>query len=1817
MITLAGYRAISQIYESPSSLVYRAVRIRDNQPVILKVLKQEYPTTEDVRRYQQEYEITRSLNIDGVVKVYSLEKSNNTPIVILEDFGGDSLTILRKTRSFFLWEFLHFAIEIADILGKIHAANIIHKDINPSNIVLNLNTGELKIIDFGISTIFSQESPALKHPNILEGTLAYISPEQTGRMNRLLDYRTDFYSLGATFYELLTHQLPFAATDAIELVHCHIAKQPVPPRELNPEIPNIVSEIVMKLLAKTAEARYQSTRGLIEDLQNCYDQLQANGVIADFPLGRQDISESFRIPQKLYGREGEIETLLAAFARISSQEPATTNNQQPTTNKREMMLVTGYSGIGKSALVQELYKPITQKRGYFIRGKFDQLQRNIPYYGIVEALRELMRQFLTESETQLGKWRARISTALGGNGQLIIEVIPEVELIIGTQPPVGELPPSETKNRFNLVFQKLIRVLGDRDRPLVIFLDDLQWADLATFQLLESIATDKQARYLFLIGAYRDNEVDAAHPLTVTIDKICQSKTTVNRISLNPLNIEHISHLLADTLHSDRGSVKPLAELAWHKTEGNPFFVNELINTLYSEKILTFARGDRIGWRCDMARIKAIGITDNVVELMIQKLQKLPATTQRVLPLAACVGNQYELTILSALHQKTATDTFQDILPAIQSGLILAGSDLVAADSERITSRLLILDYQFSHDRVQQAASFLVPEERQQEIHLQIGRLLLENTRPEDRDAKIFDIVEHLNWGRELVTNRSQRDEIAKLNLQAGEKAKAAAAYQPALKYFRSGLELLTEETWQTQYELMLALSIATVEAEYLNANFEGAMQLSETVRQQAKFLLDKVKLSELKIQFYIMQNQHGAAIDIAIETLPMLGLQIPENPKEIGDRTAAIQKEIDPKIKQISDLASLPDMKDPYQLAALNILTTAGTAAYLTKSPLFPLFIFMRIKLCIEYGNSYLAPQAYSAYGLFLCGTSNNIEDGYEFGKLAVRLLERFHRPQIYVRVICLFNSFIIFWKEAAKKTLESLQTCYQMGVETGDIEYAYYSAMNFVNHQLLVGENLEVVVKNQAEFLEKINYFKMDFFSDAIGIWRTMAIALHLGDRQQDLEIVDGLNIINKIPVWLEKKLTFLVFLGCCCQTIISYLFSQYERAIDAATLGEEHQRGGSSTLYLAQHNFYYSLTMLAHYYRVDAQTKRRYTLKVKANQKTLKSWANSAPENFQNKYDLVEAERARIKGNILQAMELYDRAIIGARKAEYLHEEAIAYERAAEFYLGLGREEIAQNYMSKSHYCYQRWGANAKAKDLETRYPQLISQLATPHLSNSHTITRTSRHSDGSSAVLDFKTALKASHAISGEILLDRLLNKLMKIIIENAGAQSGSLLLPTDGKWLIEATVSVDLEERNIQKSIPLEESNFLPITAINYVVRTRADVVLSDATGEGDFTQDPYIFSRHLKSLLCTPIIKGGNLIAILYLENNLTTGAFTEERLEILRLLSTQAAISLENALLYANLSTAKAQLEDYSRTLEVKVSDRTKELQEKTGQLESTLNKLQRTQAQLIQTEKMSSLGQMVAGIAHEINNPISFIYGNIKPVENYIKDVLDLIDIYQETYAEPTSDIADKIEEIDLEFITEDLSKILKSMKVGCNRIREIVLSLRNFSRLDESAMKPVDLHAGIESTLLMLQYRLREDERHSQIEVIKEYGELPPITCRASSINQVFLNILNNAIDALLELPTISAKEESKIPTIAIRTEVTDSPAAIVRIADNGPGMTEEVRSHIFDPFFTTKPVGSGTGLGLSISYQIIKQNSGKLSCVSAPGQGTEFIIELPLK
>ena len=1467
MFSLEGYEIGEQIYLSSNSRVYRGQRLADNQPIVLKFLNQDYPSPRQLTQYQQEYEITQQLNHDGIVSVLALEEVQRRLVLIVEDFGGIPLTQwyeqVLANHPQALSIFFPVAIRIAETLNYIHQSHVIHKDINGNNILINPKTQVVKFIDFGISTVLSRENPMLVNPGGLEGTLAYISPEQTGRMNRALDYRTDFYSLGVTFYQLLTGQLPFLSEDPLELVHAHIAQSVKFPLHGSPPIPLPLQKIILKLMAKNAEDRYQSAWGLRADLEHCWQVWQEQGEIADFVLGSQDSYDRFVIPQKLYGRETEVKTLLKTFERVRS-------------GSCELLLVAGYSGIGKSVLVAEVHKPITAAKGYFIAGKFDQFQRNIPYSALVQAFSTLIRQLLAETPEKLEQWRLKLSKTLGVNGGVITDAIPEIEQIIGTQPPLTELGPAESQNRFHRTFEQFIQVFCAPEHPLVIFLDDLQWADVATLKLIELLMTNSSVGYLLLVGAYRDHEITVSHPLRTLLETVVYSQ-----VELQPLSLNHVRQLIAETLHQPETEVESLADLIQRKTQGNPFFVNEFFKTLYYEKLLNFDP-NLAQWVWDNQAINSLNITDNVVDLMISKLRKESEYTQQVLSLAACIGTEFDLHTCAQVCERSSLEVFAELQSAINSELIIA----LSGTEETLPNQY----YRFGHDRIQQAAYSLITEEEKQVLHWRIGQLMLQELDERVIAEKVFTVVDHLNTGLALAQNPADIEQLIRLNLLAGQRAIAATAGDAAVLYLEVAREMLPPDTWQRDYKLTWDLYIATLEAEYLKADYETALARTDLVLQQAQSLLDQLRVYELKIQLYTARNQPLQAVEEGLRVLQLCQIDVD------------FAQESMIALPQVSDLQDRVKMTDPVQLATMRILMAICPAAYFAKPTVLQNIILTMVYLTQTQGYSALAAYAYVWYAA-LSSAGGLIDRGYHAGNLAIAVVELYHAQELRAKVNNLHSVLVRHWKEPARNNIAPLQVGIQSGLETGDNEYTSYCIKDYCVHLFLTGYPLEEVETKMDELAGLLLKMEQEYSIVQTNIWRQ--VGLNFLGKSPDPAILQG-DIFDAVAIMPHLQATnnqTLIFIVDLARLILAYSFGNYAAAIEYAISALEYRAAVMGFLYGPLHDFYYALSLLAQSQQQGELIEKDFA-KIQECQARLQHWASHCPENFQHKSDLITAELARVQRSedLWKIAQLYEAAITGARTQKYLQEEALAWELAGQFYLSHQRELIGETYLREAQYCYTQWQAQAKLDKLQKQ----VSTTTTMITARTHSITMVEES-------LDLMSIIQASQVIATEIKLDHLLNLLMQTLIQNAGAQIGYLLLETDGKWYIEATGQAEQEQVQITDSTLFTETDALCASIVQYVIRTRSPVVLHNASEEGNFINDPYIQTYQPKSILCAPLLNQGDLIGIVYLENNLVVGTFSRDRISILKILSSQAAISIQNARFY--------------QTLEDKVSQRTTEL--------------------------------------------------------------------------------------------------------------------------------------------------------------------------------------------------------------------------------------------------------------------------------------------------
>lgn len=1903
---LTGYSAIELLYCGSRTLVYRAVRTADQTPVILKRLRQEAPSLEDQVRFRNQYLMVKQLNIPGIVQVIGLESCEVGDVLVMEDFGELSVSDYLQTlkadhQQLAIVDFLAIALQLSITLSHLHEHKIIHKDIKPANILIDPKSRQIRLIDFSIASQMSHQIQELQHPNQLEGTLAYLSPEQTGRMNRSIDYRSDFYSLGVTLYELLTGQVPFVGEDALEIVYSHLAKEPLEIRSLRPEVPSAIAQIVTKLMAKNAEDRYQSAKGLQADLQHCFDQFQATGTIAAFEIGKLDRVAQLIIPEKLYGRDSQLQTLLAAFERARQ-------------GSCELVVIGGYSGVGKTALIRELFKPVTASHAHFVSSKFEQFKRDVPYTCVAALYGELIRQILGESQEQVEYWRDRFSTAVGANGQAMIDIIPELECLIGQQPPLPEVAPAEAQKRFYQTLFAFTLAAATKEAPLVEFMDDLQWVDATTLASLPQILSCPESQYRLLILAYRDNEVDASHPLMQALAQLEAESFRFEHITLEPLSIHDVMQFVADILGCHFSTIQPLAKLLYDKTQGNPFFLTQLLKSLHSENLLSF-NFETNAWQWDIKRIRQRNMTENVVELMIARFQELSAETQTVLQFAACIGNQFDLKTLSTVSQLSAFQTLQALWSAIEQEFILP-IDLhhyaLLDAAETVNLKAQTLKFKFFHDRVQQAAYALIPEDQKQLTHLAIARLLQQHLSEAEVEANVFEIVNHWNSAIDLVVSEAERSQLVQLNRIAALRAKSSAAYQHALNYLQIALDCLPSDCWQTNYHATLALHEDAAQAAYLTGQFAQLEALCSRVAANSLDLLDRVGVSELWIQACMAQNRMSDAVNFAIVVLQSLGVSI----RQDADGTTPRSTLLTLSETEVEALAELPRMRDHRYLAVLRICASVEVTAYYSTPELHRSLVETATHLSILHGNAPESVFFYAVYGQVLCSHSDSLSLGLQFGRLAAKLLNTVISRDLHARTLVILEGFVNHWEAPVRQVTPQLLKAYQLGIGSGDLEFAALALHCYCVYAYFAGNKLDPLYSEMLLWGQKIDSLHQEAILNFHQVWETSVSALIAQPSDVYRLLQDQSNSSQGDQTQECYRLLNLL--------ILSYGFGKYEIAIATANQLKLCIRSIAGMYCVAIYNLYDSLSTLA-ICPDDAIDSAAMLRSVAFNQTQMGIWAQFAPMNFQHKYELVEAERYRVVGDTYAAMEHYDRAIAGALEHDFIQEAALANELAAKFYFALNKPKIAQAYLIEAHQQYQQWGATAKVKQLEIQYPRYFAMSdAMP----SATVTHARSSTSTSSNFLDLATILKATEAISSELVLAQLLDRLLHITLENAGAQKGCIALDREDELFIEVA-DTDLDQSTVVvEAIPLTESQNVPLTVLQYVARTQTPIVSGDRASESIYMLDPYILKHQPQSLLCAPIIYQGKMIGLVYLENNLVKRAFTSSHLETVKILMGQAAIAIENAKFYAREQERSYQIEqsqqrlnlliqqspiavlEWNTKLEIQAWNRAAEaifgysaeevigqhfgiiipdefkpyvddvvagilqqsggthainenvkkngeritcewfnaplidqngeilggvsitmdvtdrqrlalaIQEKNQSLEQALTQLQYAQMQIVQSEKMSALGNLVAGVAHEINNPLGFLNGSITNAADFVQDLLEYVSLYQQHHPNAAAPVAEFAEDIDLEFIKTDLPKLLRSMRTAIDRIKAISTSLRTFSRADTEHTIATNLHEGIDSTILILKYRLKANDQRPAIQVVTNYGEIPRVECFPGQLNQVFMNILANAIDMFDEMAqqTAFTELEANPQKITIQTAKSGENRVEIRICDNGMGMSEEVKSRAFDHLFTTKPVGKGTGLGLAIVRQIvIEKHQGAIEVHSEVGQGTEFVISLPIQ
>jgi PAS domain S-box-containing protein len=1866
VIELSRY-VLEPLRKDEEFILYRGRSQDEVSQILVLSPVAERPTPEILRRLEHEYSLREALDSAWSARPIALARHADRTVLELEDPGGVPLDQLLGCLD--LAPLLRLAVGLSAAIDHLHERGIIHKDIKPANVLVNPLTGQCWLRGFGIASRLPRERQSAEPPEFLAGTLAYMAPEQTGRMNRCIDCRSDLYALGVTLYEMLTGSLPFAASDPMELVHCHIARKPVPPSERLEKVPAAVSAIIMKLLAKTAEDRYQTAAGAQSDLRRCLDAVGttswSSGVartsgssslpneIPEFPLGEHDTPDRLLIPEKLYGRAREIDTLLASFDRVVAS------------GMPELVLVSGYSGIGKSSVVNELHKVLVLPRGLFASGKFDQYKRDIPYSTLAQAFQGLIHPLLSKSEAELQTWRYAFREALGPNGRLIVDLVPELKLIIGEQPPLPDLPPQEAQGRFQLVFRRFIGVFARPEHPLALFLDDLQWFDTATLDLLKELLTRPDVQHLMLIGAYRDNEVSSTHPLMHKLEAIRQAGAIVQQIIVAPLASEDLGRLIADALHCEPQRVTSLAQLVHEKTAGNPFFAIQFITALAEEALVAFDHGSG-SWSWDLSRIQAKGYTDNVVEFMVGKLNRLPVKTQKALQEFACLGNSAEISTLSIVHETSEQEVHSDLWKAAHLEFIvrLEGS------------------YQFVHDRVQEAAYSLIPEALRPEAHLRIGRLLGAHTPPEKREEAIFEIVNQINRGAALITTREEREQLAELNLIAGKRAKASTAYASARKYLIAGVKLLTDDCWERRHDLIFPLELHRAECEFLTGQLLAAEQRLTALSSRAANTVERATVACLRVDLYTTLGQSDRAVAVCLEYLRKMGVEWSPHPTEEEGRREYERIWSQLGSRAIEDLIELPLMSDPASLATLDVLTKAGTPALYTDANLLSLAICRMVNLSLERGNSDGSCFAYVWLGIIAGPQFGNYNAGFRFGRLGYELVEKRGLKRFQARTYSCFGCDVMPWTKHFRACRDLLRRAFEAANETGDLTFAACSRYNLNTNLLAAGDPLAGVqreAENSLEFARNARFgLVIDVITGQLGLIRTLrGLTPKFGsfnDEQFD-EVrferhlaSDPVLVLPECWYWI-RKLQARFFAG------------DYGSAVDASLRAQQLLWVAASLFETMEYHFYGALSHAACCDSAFPDRNRQHFEALAAHQRQLETWAQNCPENFENRAALVGAEIARIEGRDLEAMRLYGQAIRSAHTNGFVHNEALANELAARFYGERGFEKIAHGYLRDARYGYLSWGAAGKVQQLDELYPHL--REAGPVSGPTSTI-------GASVERLDLATVIKVSQTVSGEIVLEKLVDTLMRTAIEHAGAERGLLILPRGAEQRIEAeaTTSGDTIIVRLREAFVAEAQ--VPESIVQYVVRTRESVILDDASTHNPFSVDTYLRWHSARSILCLPLINQAKLIGVLYLENNLAPHVFTPTRIAVLKLLASQAAISLENTRLYRDLEKREAKIRrlvdanimgifiwnfegqiieaneaflhmvNYSR--EDLVSGRLswKELTppewhdlnkrnvaklKATGTLqpyekeyfrndgsrvpvlvgaaifEESQNEgvsfvldlseqkraeeaLRRSQARLAEAQselahvtRVTALGELTASIAHEINQPLAAVVTNANASLRWLSG--------------------------DSPNLTEAREAIRRISRDG-KRAGDVISRMRSLFKKASTAKERLDINGVIEEAAVLAQSEVQRNRVSMQTHLAED---LPLIMGDRIQLQQVILNLLINAVEAMSAAGDgprqlwVRSEKVNETPRElgkeSFDGEVSDDAEwthVLVAVRDTGPGLDPNNLGRLFDAFYSTKP--QGLGMGLAISRSIVEAHGGRLSAMADPSRGAVFQFILPI-
>ncbi|MCP5498089.1 MAG: AAA family ATPase [Leptospiraceae bacterium] len=1796
---LSNYTIVERIFENEKTLIFRAINNENQKPIVIKTLASEYPKNSDLALYKREFKIGSSFDSSFIAKYLALEPYKNGLAIILEDFNAISLReyIKKLSSPLSIESFFKIGIQVVKTLEILDSQSVIHKDIKPHNILINPHTEETKIFDFGISIQISKENVSFQMKDSVEATIAYMSPEQTGRMNRSIDYRTDMYSLGVTFYELLIGKLPFISNDMSEMIYFHIAKNPVPPKNLRSDIPDFVSEIILKLLSKNAEERYKSYVGLRYDLERA-KEIYLEGKKYSFQIAEKDIQTRFSLSPKLYGREIELQYLLDGFSKVVN-------------GTKELYLVGGYSGIGKSVLVNELHKPITAKNGNFIAGKFDQYKINVPYSALIDAIKTLMIAYIGESTQTIKKIEKEIIDNLQENTAVITQVIPELELIIGKQPEPLELPPKESQNRFKNTLLNFLSIFANEKNPLVIFLDDLQWGDLETIHFIKDLILLSDMTHILIIGAYRSNEVDATHPFSNMLTDIKKAKVEVHSLVLKPLKKSDIANLLCDSFYKNESQVKDLSELIEKKTGGNPFFIYQFLQTLYDENLLYFDYNQQ-QWNWIFQKIESFQITDNVVDLMVNKIKKLDSKYLELLKIASCIGNKFSIKTLKSCTELSLQEIGSQIEIFLQEELIYTFDEKYKFITEiRESEEIVDIEFIFSHDRIQQATYSLISNEELTNYHFQIAKSYLKDSTEDFIEDTILTIVNHFN--KTLVALSPEDKKLAlDFNIRAGKKSKQASAYDSALHYYKNAISLLPENAIKEKNTNIINLYIEYSEIEYLLSNYEEAEELFQFILNYCEEKSERIKVLENWLRLYSKKNNLKKAVEIGLDVLKEIGISLPKNASFLTLQFLILGSLFKSlfliRKKTNQDMVNLPEIHDPAIISGISVFSEIGPSAFVYDQNLFALMVLRVFNFCMKNGNTKDSAMAFSGFGMILMEAFKDLDGALRFSEIALEQNRKFNNSFQKGKLEYVLYLYLSGWKYNLPETINNLTSVFHTSLRVGDIFYANFSIVSAFYLKINSGQNLRRLGE---ESKANLLYFKKSKDDYAIQLFASSYILINaLSDPEAisfDYEPFRGEEILKQC---LEDK----NLLGFSFITIDSIYFSffheKYNEVLDKAPTVLKYYKYVSLYLRSAEFLFIYGISTI----KQAEQEKRKLSIfeKFRLNGiiKKLEKFSENCPENFKHLKDLMLGEWNRLKNKDSNASKYYENAIQNARKNGFWQWEAVASELAAEFYKNRFGDKVAKPFYIDALYAYERWGCEVKLQRLGK------NDSATSTLKNSKTyygtaglrkVTQTTESGNYISGKdlgsIDLISVLKANNTISGEVQLEKLLSTFMQIVIENSGADRALLLLKTNNEFLIEAEKDVKRNISNFLHSKLIQE-NLIPNTIVNYVIHTHQHIVSDNAFEDIKYNKDSYIIQKRVQSILCIPISNKGQLIGLLYIENSDTPFVFTNDRIETLKILATQSAISIENARLFDNIGETNQKLEELNQTLEDKVVERTTQLED--------------AHKKIVKLEKQALEKQLAGGFAHEMRNALAgakLVIGKIIPQKENEESLCSKNSTMLKEIFLKIKPLVDPKTMQDIAFLMRDINtneetieRILGIVSSSTNRGLRVTTEILNYSEVGQ--VTKGEFIVNMESVIQKILNESQEEFTGYGITFQTDIEKVE-ILGNDDHFDSIVKNLILNSKDALTDKYTQYTKE--KLIKVVCKKE---DNFCRIEVTDTGMGIKKEHLHRIFDPFFSTKP-STGIGLGLGYISKLISIYNGKIEVESEPGEGTTFIVRLPLE